>query len=149
MTSPSPGIVQIEAFEKPPRSAEFLLPQSDFTTAVIPAKAGIHFDFSPSGAAATLLLCDGRMRNPENSPFVFVFDSASPHPEVKTSERGGEKAKAKMDSGFRRNDEQSGLGQVATCPYRPFYLANRATTGGQDNHRGLSLRNLLRFESKS
>ena len=90
--------------EKSPRSAEFLLPQSDFTTAVIPAKAGIHFDFSPGGAAATLLLCDDRMRNPENSPFVFVFDSASPHPEVKTSERGGEKAKAKMDSGFRRND---------------------------------------------
>ena len=75
---------------------------------VIPAKAGIHFDFSAGGAATTLLSGGIRMRNPENSPFVFVFDSDPPCPGVKTAERGGEKAKAKMDSGFRRND---GCGQ--------------------------------------
>ena len=80
---------------------------------------GLHFDFSPGGAATTLLLAGARMRNPENSP--FVFDSALPRPGVETAERGGEKAKAKMDSGFRRNDEQNrttSLRQVAACPYR-------------------------------
>ena len=75
--------------------------------AVIPAKAGIHFDFSPGGATTTLFSCGVRMRNPEDSPFVFVFDSAPPCPGVKTSEREIEKAKAKMDSGFRRNDGQN------------------------------------------
>ena len=77
------------------------------TTAVIPAKAGIHFDFSQGGAATTFLLRGVRMRNSENSPFVFVFDSDPPRPGVKTSERESEKAKAKMDSGFRRNDGQN------------------------------------------
>ena len=76
---------------------------------VIPAKAGIHFDFSPGGAATTLLLPGVRMRNPEDSP--FVFDSDPPRPGVKTSERVGEKTKTKMDSGFRRND---GGGQFCT-----------------------------------
>ena len=52
-----------------------------------------------------MLLAGGRMRNSENSPFAFDFDP--PRPGVKTSERGGEKAKAKMDSGFRRNDGQN------------------------------------------
>ena len=66
---------------------------------VIPAKAGIHFDFSPGGATTTLLLRGVRMRNPENSPFVFVFDSDPFRPGAETSERGDEKAKAKMDSG--------------------------------------------------
>ncbi len=67
---------------------------------------GIHFDFSPGGAATALLLHGGRMRNSENASFVFVFDSNLPRPGVKTSERGSEKAKAKMDSGLRRNDDQ-------------------------------------------
>ena len=79
----------------------------EITTPVIPAKAGIHFDFSPGGVATTLFLRGVRMRNPKNSPFVFVFDSAPPRSGAKTSERGGEKAKAKMDSGFRRNDGQN------------------------------------------
>ena len=79
---------------------------------VIPAKAGIHFDFLPGGVATTLLLRGARIRNSENSPFVFVFDSDPLRSGVKTSERGGEKAKAKMDSGFRRNDEQN---RTASC----------------------------------
>ena len=54
-----------------------------------------------------MLLSGVRMRNAENSPFVSVFDSEPFRPGVKTSERGGEKAKAKMDSGFRRNDGQN------------------------------------------
>ena len=75
---------------------------------VIPAKAGIHFDFSPGRAASTLLLRGVRMRNPENSPFFFVFDSDPPRSGLKTSERRNEKAKGvKMDSGFRRNDGQN------------------------------------------
>ena len=75
--------------------------------AVIPAKAGIHFDFSLGGAATTSLLRGVRMRNSENSLFVFTFDFDPPCPRVKMSERGSEKAKAKMDSGFRRNDGQN------------------------------------------
>ena len=71
--------------------------------AVIPAKAGIHFDFSPGRATTTSLLRGVRMQNPENS--IFVFDSDTPRPEVNTSERGGKKTKAKMDSGIRRNDD--------------------------------------------
>ena len=94
--------------------------------AVIPAKAGIHFDFSPGRAATILLLGGVRMRNSENSPFVFVFDSAPPRPGVKTSERGGEKAKAKMDSGFRRNDGQNpkpGGGADVTSSSMGFFNA--------------------------
>ncbi len=90
----------------------------EITTPVIPAKAGIHFDFSPGRAATTLLSRGVRMRNSENSPFVFVFDSDPSRPGVKTSERGGEKTKAKMDSGFRRND---GGGQFR--PRRDFSTA--------------------------
>ncbi len=74
---------------------------------VIPAKAGIHFDFSAGGAATVLLSRGVRMRNPEDSPLVFVFDSVPRYPRIKPSEGGGEKAKAKMDSGFRRNDGQN------------------------------------------
>ena len=65
---------------------------------VIPAKAGIHFDFSAGGAATVLLSRGVRMRNPEDSPLVFVFDSVPRYPRIKPSEGGGEKAKAKMDS---------------------------------------------------
>ena len=65
---------------------------------------GIHFDFSPGRAATTLLSRGVEMQNSENSPFVFVFDSAPLRPGLNTSKRGGKKAKAKMDSGFRRND---------------------------------------------
>ncbi len=100
---------------------------SELTTAVIPAKAGIHFDFSPNRAATILLLRGVRVRNPNNSPFVFVFDSAPPRPGVKTSERGGEKSKAKMDSGFRRNDGQNpkpgaGLKEIPLETSRPRNL---------------------------
>ncbi len=102
--------------------------------AVIPAKAGIHFDFSPGGVATTLLLRGVRVRNSENSPFVFTFDSDPPLPGVKTSERRGEKAKGvKMDSGFRRNDGQNSNRRRD----RPPCLSHTLT---KDNHGGLSLR---------
>ena len=79
---------------------------------VIPAKAGIHFDFSPGGAATTLLSRGVWMRNAEDSPFVFVFDSAPLRLGVKTSERGGEKAKAKMDSAFAGMTAKGGFGTL-------------------------------------
>ena len=80
----------------------FVIPVSEPTNAR--GFDGIHFDFSPGKAATSLLLRGVWMRNSENSLFVFLFDSDPPRQGVKTSERGAEKAKAKMDSGFRRND---------------------------------------------
>ena len=73
--------------------------------AVIPAKAGIHFDFLSGGAATTLLLRGVRMRNPENSPFVFVLDSDPPRPGVKTSEFRMRRRKGKGENGFRLSPE--------------------------------------------
>ena len=115
-------------------------PSEKITTHVIPAKAEIHFDFLPAGVATTLLSRGVLMRNPEDSPFVFVFDSDLPRPGVKTSERGGEKAKAKMDSGFRRND---GGGQFretrtfsTTLPGRDFPSVRPSTSSGLLRVRG-------------
>ena len=100
---------------------------------VIPAKAGIHFDFSPGRAASTLLLRGIRMRNPENSPFFFEFDTDPPLPGLKASERRNEKAKGiKMDSGFRRNDGQNpkpGGGGGVTSSSMGFF--NRPDKGGR------------------
>ena len=119
--------------------------------AVIPAKAGIHFDFSAGGAATALLSHGVRMRNPEDSPFVFVFDSDPHRPGVKTSERGGEKAKAKMDSGFRRNDGQnskSGGGAGVTSSSIGFF--NTPLKGGVMSPLSLagSLRRIKKFAPK-
>ena len=48
--------------------------------AVIPAKAGIHFDFSPGRVPRPRCWPVSGCGNPENSPFVFVFDSDPPRP---------------------------------------------------------------------
>ena len=48
----------------------------------------------------------------------FVFDPVPARLGVKTSERGGEKAKAKMDSGFRRNDGEGARLGASTTPCR-------------------------------
>ena len=68
--------------------------------AVIPAKAGIHFDFLPGKTATTLLLRGVGMWNSEDSP--FVFDSDPPRPGEKTT---GRKAKDEGENGFRLSPE--------------------------------------------
>ncbi len=91
---------------------------------VIPAKAGIHFDFLPVGAATTLLSRSVRIRNPEDSPFFFVFDSDPPRPGLKTSERRNEKAKgekwipafAGMTAKTRNRAEAQALALKTTPP---------------------------------
>ena len=84
-------------------SDEPLFLSDSFASAVIPAKAGIHFDFSPPRAATSLLLRGVWMRNSANSLFVFCVRFGSSPPgskDVRTRSRKG-----KGENGFRLSPE--------------------------------------------